>query len=190
MSFDATNLEFSGTDELITPVVKRTLTGRGQQHGGLQTIFTNPSSTVSMRVVFLESLPWFTKPYFHTLRTQLSVNGSQRFSDCDSAIFEMFYRPAVDRKRASHLEITLDIPTASTLMLSYEFEKTILRYTEYPPDANRGFDIAPAIIRVIPTTVLTHDLSSDPSPVYIRTTSLLLYLPTPGMIMIPWLEYE
>jgi phosphatidylinositol glycan class T len=91
----------------------------------------------------------------------------------------MYYRPAVDRKRGTQLELVMTVPPASTVMLTYDFEKAILRYTEYPPDANRGFNVAPAVIRVL------NEVDSDGTPkdVYIRTTSLLLPLPTPDFSM-------
>jgi len=52
------------------------------------------------------------------------------------------------------------------------FQKSLLRYTEYPPDANRGFDVPSAVIRI---------LSKNNS--YVRTTPLLLGLPTPDFSM-------
>ena len=73
------------------------------------------------------------------------------------------------------LELTLIVPPLSTLTLSYDFDKAILRYTEYPPDPNRGFEIAPAIVRVLGPP--------GAPPTYMRTTSLLLYLPTPDFSM-------
>jgi phosphatidylinositol glycan class T len=39
------------------------------------------------------------------------------------------------------MEVQLMIPANSILSLTWEFDKSILRYTEYPPDANRGFDV-------------------------------------------------
>ena len=92
----------------------------------------------------------------------------------------MYYRPSVDRVRGSHFEALLEVPPASTLTLSYEFEKSILRYTEYPPDANRGFDVASAVIKVLPgkSAAETKQVGR-----YIRTTTLLLYLPTPDFSM-------
>lgn len=74
------------------------------------------------------------------------------------------------------------IPPASTVFLTYHFEKSILRYTEYPPDANRGFDVAASIITILPST------SPDAPPALrktsnLRTTSLLLSLPTPDFSM-------
>jgi len=105
------------------------------------------------------------KPYLHTLRTTLSPPSSI------DPIRSLFYRPVLDRARGAHLEAALSLPPNSTLTLSYDFDKSVLRYTEYPPDANRGFDVAAAVI-TIPTTGFA-----------IRTTSLLLSLPTPDFSM-------
>lgn len=102
------------------------------------------------------------KLYLHTLKAK--INGQD-----ESVIQEMYYRPALDRKRGTQLEVRILIPANSTVVLTYDFEKAILRYTEYPPDANRGFDIAPAVITI--------------GDVSIRTTTLLLPLPTPDFSM-------
>lgn len=34
------------------------------------------------------------------------------------------------------------------MRLAYEYDKAFLRYAEHPPDAHRGFDIAPATITI------------------------------------------
>ncbi|OCK79990.1 GPI transamidase-like protein component Gpi16, partial [Lepidopterella palustris CBS 459.81] len=149
----------------------RSINGHGQERGSVQAVITNPSTTLTADLVYLESLPWFMKPYLHTLRA--SISGSPA-----NPIKETYYRPAVDRRRGTHLELLLSIPPSSTLTLTYDFDKAILRYTEYPPDANRGFDVAPAVIRLLPSngTFNTQGL-------YLRTTSLLLPLPTPDFSM-------
>lgn len=118
----------------------------------------------AQRVVYLESLPWFLRPYMHTLQ----VNGGR--------VHKMYYKPLLDRQRGTHLELILEVPAESTVELQYDFEKAILRYTEYPPDANRGFDIPPAVIRVLPAR-------DGEQGSYLRTTSLLLPLPTPDFSM-------
>lgn len=141
---------------------ERTFVGYGQERGGLQVILTNPSPTEEVEFVYMESLPWFMKIYLHTLHA--NIEGSKR-----EVIQEMYYRPALDRKRGTQLEVRMVIPKNATAILTYDFEKAILRYTEYPPDANRGFDVAPAVITI-------RDVS-------IRTTSLLLPLPTPDFSM-------
>jgi phosphatidylinositol glycan class T len=148
----------------------RSINGHGQERGSVQAVIKNPSSTQVVEFVYLESLPWFMKPYLHTLRARLDTSR-------DNPVKETYYRPAVDRKRGTHLELRMIIPPASTLTLTYDFEKAILRYTEYPPDANRGFDVAPAVIRLI------NPQSSDNKGIYLRTTSLLLPLPTPDFSM-------
>jgi phosphatidylinositol glycan class T len=155
----------------------RSITGYGQERGGVLAVITNPSPTESIDLVYLESLPWYMKPYLHTLRAAVSSNDGEPASI--DPIKETYYRPALDRHRGTHLELLLTIPPSSSLTLTYDFEKAVLRYTEYPPDANRGFDVAPAVIRLLPS-------SQSPGPnrdIYLRTTSLLLPLPTPDFSM-------
>lgn len=156
--------------------VERTMTGHGAAKGGMRTILTNPSGTQSVDIVLFESLPWFLRPYMHTLSAK--VIRSQDAPDGE-VIKDVYYRPAIDRKRGTQIEVVLSIPPASTVMLTYDFEKAILRYTEYPPDANRGFIVAPAVIKLLNQV----DENNNVKPVYLRTTSLLLSLPTPDFSM-------
>lgn len=147
----------------------RSVVGHGQERGGIQTILTNPSGA-SVEFVYFESLPWFLKPYLHTLTARLSTSPTPDLT----LIKDVFFRPEQDRQRGTQLELIIEVPANATVFLSYDFEKAILRYTEYPPDANRGFDVAPAVIRL---------LSKGPEPTFLRTTSLLLPLPTPDFSM-------
>lgn len=144
---------------------QRQMTGYGQERGGMHIVITNPHPH-AQRVVYLESLSWFLRPYMHTL----VISGA--------ATENMYYTPAIDRQKGTQLELLLEVPPMSTVDMTYEFEKAILRYTEYPPDANRGFDIPPAIVRILPSND-----SSDDQGSYMRTTSLLLPLPTPDFSM-------
>jgi phosphatidylinositol glycan class T len=167
---------------LETPILhaERTIIGHGQERGGVRSILTNPSDTEAVEFVYFETLPWFMRPYLHTLQTKItSRNYSAEATFSTDIVRETFYRPGVDRRRGSQLELILQVPPASTVTLIYEFEKAILRYTEYPPDANRGFNVAPAVIRVLKKGTTN---MSEP-PVYLRTTSLLLPLPTPDFSM-------
>ena len=156
----------------------RSFTGHGQERGGVQTLLTNPSTTSPISFIYFETLPWFMKPYLHTLTARLSNSSTPD----PHLIKETFYRPALDRRRGTQLELLITIPAASTVILTYDFDKAILRYTEYPPDANRGFDVAPAIIRLLPPFGDAPEQSSQ-TPIYIRTSSLLLPLPTPDFSM-------
>ncbi|KAK0931438.1 Subunit of the glycosylphosphatidylinositol transamidase complex-like protein [Friedmanniomyces endolithicus] len=169
-----------------TLYASRQITGCGQERGGMHTVLHNPH-THQQRIVYLESLPWFLRPYMHTLKVLTHPTNSHDRPTIPLKPDQMYYTPALDRKRGTHLELLLTIPAQSTVELTYDFDKAILRYTEYPPDANRGFDVAPAIIRVLPSTHNTHNTSTAGNEIgqdsYFRTTSLLLPLPTPDFSM-------
>lgn len=151
-------------------VAERSLTGYGQEHGGVQAILTNPSDE-EVEFVYMESLPWFMRIYLHTLNARIVDSASSSNSSID-IVKDVYYRPALDRARGTQLELLVQIPPRCTVFLTYDFEKSILRYTEYPPDANRGFDVAAAVITTLRPKVMN-----------IRTTGLLLYLPTPDFSM-------
>ncbi|KAL6863694.1 GPI transamidase component PIG-T [Trichoderma novae-zelandiae] len=156
-----------------TPVLyaERSFTGHGQEHGGVQAILTNPGDD-PVEFVYMESLPWFMRVYLHTLSARISASSPNVNTSSADIIKEIYYRPALDRARGTQLELLVSIPPHCTVFLTYDFEKSILRYTEYPPDANRGFDVAAAVITTL-----------EPKAMNIRTTSLLLYLPTPDFSM-------
>ena len=180
--------DVKGLVEVETPLLyaERSFTGYGQQHGGMQTILTNPSPDSDVEFVYMESLPWFMRVYLHTLEAR--IGGPSGKSD-KSLIEEIYYRPALDRMRGTQLEVRMRIPPASTVLLTYDFEKSILRYTEYPPDANRGFDVAAAVITILsPRKANLGKWYGDASGARfvtsnLRTTSLLLSLPTPDFSM-------
>ncbi|KAL4908730.1 hypothetical protein BDW74DRAFT_145221 [Aspergillus multicolor] len=152
---------------------ERTIVGHGQERGGMRIMFDNPSNQKAVDFIYFETLPWFLRPYIHTLQATITGrDGVRRQAPVSEFIKETFYRPGVDRERGTQLELALSVPPASTVTLTYDFEKAILRYTEYPPDANRGFNVAPAVIKI-----------AAAKPIYIRTTSLLLQLPTPDFSM-------
>lgn len=155
---------------------ERTIVGNGQERGGMRIIFANPSNSSAVDFIYFETLPWFLRPYIHTLQATIrGRDGVSRELLATDIVKETYYRPAVDRERGTQLELSLSVPAASTVTLTYNFEKTILRYTEYPPDANRGFNVAPAVIRIVD--------KAHHAPIYIRSTSLLLQLPTPDFSM-------
>jgi phosphatidylinositol glycan class T len=142
----------------------------------MRIIFENPSDSNPADFIYFESLPWFLRPFVHTLQATITgKDGVHQQVPASQFIKETYYRPAVDRERGTQLELALSIPAASTVTLTYDFEKAVLRYTEYPPDANRGFNVAPAVIKIRG--------DDQDTPIYIRTTSLLLPLPTPDFSM-------
>lgn len=132
---DRLNLQFSDRMEpALTPApieVRRSLTSHGSSlHGKITLAVTNKQRTNDVEVVYFSMLPWFMRPYLHTLRT----------SHAD-VITRTNYKPAKDRIRPTHLELVLSVPAGETVLVTFDFDRTVLRYAEYPPDANRGFDV-------------------------------------------------
>ncbi|KAK4031310.1 GPI transamidase component PIG-T [Parachaetomium inaequale] len=182
----------STTTDIVTPetpllYAERSFTGHGQERGGVQTILRNPSPDTAVEFIYMESLPWFMRIYLHTMEARVAGHSHAN----KSLIQQVYYRPALDRARATQLEVRMRVPPASTVFLTYDFEKSILRYTEYPPDANRGFDVAAAVITILdpqPETIGSHGGGAAKSArrfaaYTLRTTSLLCSLPTPDFSM-------
>lgn len=142
----------------------RSLTGYSQDKGGVRVKFENPSDSESVSLLYSETLPWFMRVYLHTL----DVSGT-------GSIDSQFYKPAIDRVRPGYLELEVTLPPRGEVTFTYQFDKSLLLYAEYPPDANHGFSIDPAVVKVV---------NADSDVVYqMRTASLLLTLPTPDFSM-------
>lgn len=180
----AYDVRFASTDssKVLTteqpPVtVTRSLTGYSQDRGGLRTHFSNPSS-VAAKFIYFEFLPWYMRLHLNSLRVAIEDETGEHYlssQEQQQYIHSRFYRPAIDRKRPSHLELNIVLPPNLSLVLTYEFEKSLLLYSEYPPDANHGFAVEAGMVTV---------LDSNDEPLYeLRTSSLLLTLPTPDFSM-------
>lgn len=59
------------------------------------------------------------------------------------------YLPGKERKSPYHLELILRLPPQSVTKFSIEMEYSFLKWQEYPPDANHGFYMGPAIITAL-----------------------------------------
>lgn len=147
--------------------VSRSLTGYGQDHGGIRTVLRNPNK-IPVKIIFYESLPWFMRIYLSTL----TVESTDQNITSNTIMESMYYSQARDRERPSHIEFLLDIPALTTVTFSYQFDKTLLQFSEYPPDANHGFEIEAAVITVL-----------SPVVYQLRTSTLLLLLSTPDFSM-------
>lgn len=155
----------------------RSLSGYSQDSGGFRIDLYNPSDEAADVVVF-ETFPWFVRLYLHTL--QITVNETDTYDISNTAINsilnEIIYDPAVDRKSPSHLEMITKIPAKTKVKFSLDFDKAMLLYAEYPPDANHGFEIEPAIVAIM-------DPETGEPSYTMRTTTALLTLPTPDFSM-------
>ena len=124
-------------------------TGYGQERGGIVTTIKN-SGVKDLKVVFLDIVPWFLRVYLHTLK--IETTRSSGVTSLDKPLMTKF-TPGIDRKKPYSIELVLQIPAQSTVRISIGFEHSILKWHEYPPDANKGFYIGSALISTLIPTV-------------------------------------
>ncbi|EPY53614.1 pig-T [Schizosaccharomyces cryophilus OY26] len=150
--------------------IERSLTNSGNHWVGIISIFTNPSDE-AYSIVYFERLPWYARVYLHTMKITVNdkpISPLEFFQD-------QVYQPLKDRKAGTMIESRFEIPAHSSVVISYDIEKTTLRLQEYPPDANRGYDLPPSIVSVFG--------KDDVEICQLRTSALLMFIPTPDFSM-------
>ncbi|XP_045618879.2 GPI transamidase component PIG-T [Procambarus clarkii] len=166
--------------------VSRYITGYGQESGSITVKFTNTAAT-TLSVVYLEVLPWYLRLFLHTSHT----HGQMK------SLYVSKLVTARDREQGWLYEAVVEIPAKSTIELSLEFTRALLKWLEYPPDANHGFYIPSATISTVlptPLNVSVNNLtgstlkeklvvSDSASFIRIHTETLLVSLPTPDFSM-------
>ncbi|KAG8860853.1 Subunit of the glycosylphosphatidylinositol transamidase complex-like protein [Tulasnella sp. 330] len=146
---------------------KRVLTGGSQSRGGILYTFTNRFNEVQ-KVVCVESAPWFINYFLNTRK--VTVDGVTND--------DVIQHTAYTLPRSHHptlMETTLRLPPNSTTSVHIAFSKGFIAYTEHPPDAERGWDLPPAVI--------SYKLSDEEPDRRIYTRNLLIDLPTPDFSM-------
>lgn len=157
-------------------VVQRALSGAGNGRGGVIVEFHRAGAPpgVPVRARFFQTVPWFARLYLHTLRVEL---------DGEEVALGDFAKRVVVRPAREHgvpalfeLELELDGNVTSARMY-VDFDKAFLHVNEFPPDAERGFDI--------PAAALSFEPGDDANAGFARlyTEALLLVLPTPDFSM-------
>jgi len=167
--------------------------GHGQSKGKLITRIHNNYFSSDIDIVFLDLIPWYCRVFLHTLSFSNSKNKPVGIDGSNKLVF----RPGLDRQRPHHLEFRLTLPANSITQIEWEFHKGFLKWTEYPPDAHRGFDLGPAVISAllpvarnwtgVPRHVSTlHDSwNASQSGYFVRvhTESLVVSMATPDFSM-------
>ncbi|KAI3596768.1 pigt protein [Moniliophthora roreri] len=167
----ATNFEYPPTlrDEALAPFfVHRTLHGPSQDRGHMALVLKN-NGPDTIQLLYLETMPWLLQFYLHTIA--IHANGVRRGNDLISNIS---YVPPVPHSRPATFESVLTLPGNTTLTYTIDVSKAFLRYTEHPPDAQRGWDLPPAVL--VP-------LHSSGRGQRIYTRPLLVDLATPDFSM-------
>ncbi|KAG6876909.1 hypothetical protein C0993_012144 [Termitomyces sp. T159_Od127] len=152
--------------------VFRKLYGSSQAHGRLSVKLINHQAE-PLRVVYLETMPWLIQFLLHTLK--IHVDGVRN----DGAISEVTYIPAVPHARPATFQCVLSIPPGAVVDLTMDVAKSFLRYTEHPPDAQRGWDLPPAVFTLIEANQT--DFAKAGHRLY--TSTLLVDLATPDFSM-------
>jgi len=169
--------------------VSRHVVGTGNERGGIVSTITNTGPD-SLHIVYLDTIPWFLRLYLHTMK--ITSNGA------DLEPITVHYVPGVDRVRPYSLEVVLRLPPKSTTIIHVDFEYSMLRWMEYPPDANHGFYVGSAVVtaRLPSQKNVTFLAAADSTVNYamehpeevddvvqIFTEILLVALPTPDFSM-------
>lgn len=172
-------------NKIIPPpfFASRSLSGYSQNNGGFRLDLYNPTNEIQ-KVVIFETLPWFVRLYLHSMVLTITNDDTGEVEiinvqdpKLSQYITEMIYNPAVDRIAPTHLELTVLVPVKTKVKFSFDFDKAMLLYAEYPPDANHGFELEPAVFALV-------DPEDETKIKYVmRTTTSLLTLPTPDFSM-------
>ncbi|GAB4841349.1 hypothetical protein Ancab_022076 [Ancistrocladus abbreviatus] len=183
--------------------VNRFLMGSGNERGSIAVSLKSNGQIESflgadvsrdgckLRVDIFQVVPWYVKVYYHTL--QIFVDG--QLQTTSNFIEQMHVSPSEDKVSPGMLELALKLPcSVKAAALTLEFDKGFLHISEYPPDANQGFDIPSAIVSFPDfqsSCPFDGDLSQSPMlsrlqekiPALAYTEVLLVPLTTPDFSM-------
>ncbi|OXU26388.1 hypothetical protein TSAR_013422 [Trichomalopsis sarcophagae] len=166
----------------------RYIIGYGQEKGSLVTKLYN-NHWQPLDIILLENVPWYLPLYLHSMRITRDGEEIQPLAQR--------YIPGKERKQPYYLELVLRLPPRSVTRFSVDIDYMFLKWQEYPPDANHGFYMGPAIITAsLPIarnyTALPQDghtitsifnATREGYLVQLRTETLLISLPTPDFSM-------
>lgn len=156
---------------LTTLFVTRQLSRVGQEHGGLVISWENKEERTELILKHTEIIPHFLSVLLTRVSLQLEGKGLVPLKD----YITMAIAPSKWRESPMEIEMTLRIPPASKLVLELPFEKDFLRYTDFPFDPNRGFDLPGGIATF--TDPITGVVQT------VITPKLLITMPTPDFTM-------
>ncbi|KAJ1922149.1 Subunit of the glycosylphosphatidylinositol transamidase complex-like protein [Mycoemilia scoparia] len=125
------------TDNSAWISAHRFVLGHGSENGGIETLVTN-NLPMHLNITYFDLIPWYLHVYAHTIKIQAHL-GNGAIKELDYHDFQ-YQQPKI-RGRPAILEFGLTLPPNSWTSVQYDFDKGFLKYSEHPPDANRGFNI-------------------------------------------------
>jgi phosphatidylinositol glycan class T len=167
------------------------VSGYGLQKGELSTLLYNTHPYRAFPVLLLDAVPWYLRLYVHTLT--ITSKGKENKPSY------IHYQPAQDRQQPHLLEMLIQLPANSVTKVSIQFERALLKWTEYTPDPNHGFYVSPSVLSaLVPSVVAAKPVDWEGSPLFntlfpvsdgssyfvrLYTEPLLVNLPTPDFSM-------
>ncbi|XP_068589559.1 GPI transamidase component PIG-T isoform X1 [Cebidichthys violaceus] len=183
----------SSEGDMLRPLLhaERYVAGYGLQTGEIHTLMYNNHPYRSFPVLLLDSVPWYLRLYIHTL----TVTSKGK----DNKPSYIHYQPSKDRVRPHLLEMLVQLPPNSVTEVTVQFERALLKWTEYTPDPNHGFYVGSSVISSLVPSIVAMDTNStreqplfssffpckEESSYFMRvyTEPLLVNLPTPDFSM-------
>ncbi|RVE70401.1 hypothetical protein OJAV_G00064000 [Oryzias javanicus] len=183
----------SSEGDMLRPLLhaERYVAGYGLQTGEIHTLMYNNHPFRSFPVLLLDSVPWYLRLYIHTLKV---VSKGK-----DNNPSYIHYQPSKDRERPHLLEMLLQLPPHSVTEVTVQFERALLKWTEYTPDPNHGFYVGSSVISSLVPSTVAMDINitmeqplfssffpcKEESSYFVRvyTEPLLVNLPTPDFSM-------
>ncbi|KAG7323164.1 hypothetical protein KOW79_012866 [Hemibagrus wyckioides] len=179
--------------DMLRPMLhaERYVAGFGLQTGEIHTLIYNNHPYRAFPVLLLESVPWYLRLYIHTL----TITSKSR----ENKPSYIHYQPSKDRLRPHLLEMLVQLPPHSVTEVTVQFERALLKWTEYTPDPNHGFYVGSSVISALVPSAVAMDINStqerplfssffhtkEESSYFVRvyTEPLLVNLPTPDFSM-------
>ncbi|KAK1898058.1 GPI transamidase component PIG-T [Dissostichus eleginoides] len=183
----------SSEGDMLRPLLhaERYVAGYGLQTGEIHTLMYNNHPYRSFPVLLLDTVPWYLRLYIHTL----TVTSKGK----DNKPSYIHYQPSKDRLRPHLLEMLVQLPPNSVTEVTVEFERALLKWTEYTPDPNHGFYVGSSVISSLVPSIVAMDTNitmdrplfssffpcKEESSFFVRvyTEPLLVNLPTPDFSM-------
>uniref|UniRef100_A0A8C2X3W1 Phosphatidylinositol glycan anchor biosynthesis class T n=1 Tax=Cyclopterus lumpus TaxID=8103 RepID=A0A8C2X3W1_CYCLU len=186
-------IRWKSSEDMLRPLLhaERYVAGYGLQTGEIHTLMYNNHPYRSFPVLLLDSVPWYLRLYIHTL----TVTSKGK----DNKPSYIHYQPSKDRVRPHLLEMLVQLPPNSVTEVTVQFERALLKWTEYTPDPNHGFYVGSSVISSLVPSIVAMDTNStreqplfssffpckEESSYFMRvyTEPLLVNLPTPDFSM-------
>lgn len=160
-------------------IIKRYQTGYGDEQGSIKIEIINDSdqmgpdgAALDFEITYFDMFPWFMRIHFH----RITMRRDGTLMDWSEAAV---INRGIDRERPYTIEMRFKLRGNSKIVIEIPFEKTLLRYTEYPPDANKGIDIGGGAFAI----TVDHPQKEKRFSWNFYTPNLIVSLPTPDFSM-------